>query len=161
VLWIPIWIGTASFSRIRPIRIGINSKQMEKLINWTFYQKKIQYAVLNILKIMTYLTWMGNIVNCSVPDPHVSGPPGSESISQRYGSGSFNHQAKKGTKTLIPTVLWLHLNFLSLKNDVKVPSKSNEQKNFKKYCFYWRLEGQWRKWQYPHPHIFQHVLNFW
>jgi hypothetical protein len=29
-----------------------------------------------------------------LPDPHVFGPPGSGSISQRYGSGSFYHQAK-------------------------------------------------------------------
>jgi hypothetical protein len=29
------------------------------------------------------------------PDSHVFGPPGSGSISQRYGSGSFYHHAKK------------------------------------------------------------------
>jgi hypothetical protein len=40
------------------------------------------------------------------PDPHVFGPPGSGSISQRYGSGSGNgsgsffHQAKKSKKNL-------------------------------------------------------------
>ncbi len=45
------------------------------------------------------------------PDPHVFGPPGSGSISQRYGlgfgsgSGSFYHQAKIIRKTLIPTAL--------------------------------------------------------
>ena len=41
------------------------------------------------------------------PDPRVFGPPGSRSgsISQRYGSGSFYHQAKKVRKTLILTVL--------------------------------------------------------
>ncbi len=32
-------------------------------------------------------------------------------------------------KTLIPTVFWLLFDFLSLKNDVNVHSKSNEQKN--------------------------------
>jgi hypothetical protein len=36
-------------------------------------------------------------------DPYVFGPPGSGSISQRYGSGSFYHQNIK--KTLISTVL--------------------------------------------------------
>jgi hypothetical protein len=59
------------------------------------------------------------------PDPHVFGPPGSGSrfTSQRYGSGSgsFYHQAKIVRKTLIPTVLLLLLDFLSLKNDVNVP----------------------------------------
>jgi hypothetical protein len=35
----------------------------------------------------------------------VFGPPGSGSTSQRYGSGSFYHQAKIVRKTLIPTVL--------------------------------------------------------
>jgi hypothetical protein len=35
--------------------------------------------------------------------------------------------------------------FLTKKNDVKVPSKINKQKNFKKIDFCWRLEGQGRK----------------
>jgi hypothetical protein len=68
------------------------------------------------------------------PDPHVFGPQGSGSgsTSQRYGSGSgfFYHKAKIVGKTLISTVLWLFFDFLSLKNDVKVPSKSTKQKNF-------------------------------
>jgi hypothetical protein len=77
-------------------------------------------------------------------DPHVFGPPGSEfgSISQRYGSGSgsFYQQAKIGGKPLIPTVLSLLLDVLSLKNDVNVPSKSNKQKNFfLKFVFCWHL----------------------
>ncbi len=90
-------------------------------------------------------------VQISVPDPdppnpQVFGPPRSGSISQRYGSGSFYHQAKIVRKTLIPTALWLLLNFLSFKNDVNIPSKSNKQKNFFfKLVFCWRLEGQWRK----------------
>ncbi len=47
------------------------------------------------------------------PDPHVFEPPGSESgsISQRYGSGSFNQQAKIVRDSLIPSVLWLLLDF--------------------------------------------------
>jgi hypothetical protein len=40
-------------------------------------------------------------------DRYVLGPPGSGSgfVSQRYGSGSFYHQAKIVRKTMIPTVL--------------------------------------------------------
>jgi hypothetical protein len=74
------------------------------------------------------------------PDPHVVGPPGSGSSSQSYGSGtgsvsgsgsgSFYHQAKIVRKSLIPIVLCLLLYFLSLKNDVNVPSKSKKQNNF-------------------------------
>ncbi len=45
------------------------------------------------------------------PDPHVFGPPGSGSTSQRYGSGSFYHPAKIVRKTLIPTILRLFLTF--------------------------------------------------
>ncbi len=55
------------------------------------------------------------LVLCSVadpdpnPDPHVFGPPGSGSISQRYGSGSgagpFYHHAKIVRKTSVSTVL--------------------------------------------------------
>jgi hypothetical protein len=43
------------------------------------------------------------------PDPHIFEPPGSGSISQRYGSGfgsgSFYHHEKIARKTLIPTIL--------------------------------------------------------
>ncbi len=62
---------------------------------------------------------------------HVLGSPGSGSIFQRYGSGSgtgsksgyFYYKAKIVGKTLIPTVLWLLYDFLSLQNYVTVPSK--------------------------------------
>ncbi len=56
------------------------------------------------------------------PDPYDFGPPGFGfgSASQRYGSGPFYHQAKIVRKTLIPTVLWLLFDFLSLKNDENV-----------------------------------------
>jgi hypothetical protein len=39
-------------------------------------------------------------------------------------------------KSLIPTVLLLLFNFLSLKNYVYVPSKSNKQENFNKKRFF-------------------------
>jgi hypothetical protein len=47
---------------------------------------------------------------------YVFGPSGSRSgyISERYGSGSFYHQAKVVRKTLIPTVFWVLFDFLSL-----------------------------------------------
>jgi hypothetical protein len=76
----------------------------------------------------------GMIVIVSVPDPdspdpHVFGPPGSGSTSQRYGSGSFHHHAKIVRKTLKPPTYFVTLFvFLSLKNDVNVLSKSNKQK---------------------------------
>ncbi len=63
------------------------------------------------------------------------GPPGS-------GSGSCYHQAKIVRKTLIPTVLWNLFDFLSLKNDGNVPSKSNKLKNIliKKISFFGNLK---------------------
>ncbi len=39
--------------------------------------------------------------NPDPPDPHVFGPPRSGSTGQRYGSGSFCHNAKIVRKTLI------------------------------------------------------------
>jgi hypothetical protein len=63
------------------------------------------------------------------------------------GSGSLYHHAKIVKKTLIPTVLWLLYDFLSLKNDVNIPSKSNKQKNF-------RNTGSppfWAGWRRSHP----------
>ncbi len=71
------------------------------------------------------------------PDPHIFGPPGSGSTSQRYGSGSgscsgfgsgsFYHHAKIVRKTLSYYFVTL-IEFLSLKNDVNVASKSHKQK---------------------------------
>jgi hypothetical protein len=42
---------------------------------------------------------------------------------------------KIGRKTLIPTVLWILYDFLSLKNDVNVASKSNKHKNLEKIVY--------------------------
>jgi hypothetical protein len=39
------------------------------------------------------------------PDPYDFGPPGSGSVRQRYGSGSFYHKVKIVRKTMIPAVL--------------------------------------------------------
>jgi hypothetical protein len=51
-----------------------------------------------------FIQWIPYIHTSSVPDPdpHVFGPPGSGSTSQRYGSGSgsFYHHAKIVRKTL-------------------------------------------------------------
>jgi hypothetical protein len=74
----------------------------------------------------------GSVPDLDPPDPHVFGPPGSGSTSQMYGSGSGSgslyHHAKIVRKTLIPSILVTLVDFLSLKNDVNVPSKSNKQK---------------------------------
>jgi hypothetical protein len=66
------------------------------------------------------------------PDPHVFGPPGSGSTSQRYGSGSgsFYHHAKNSKENLDSYYFVTLFDFLSSKNDVNVPSKSNKQKKF-------------------------------
>jgi hypothetical protein len=53
---------------------------------------------------------------------------------------SIYQQAKIVRKTLNPSVLLLVFNFLALKNDVNVPSKSNKQS--RKNLFFWQLEGQ-------------------
>ncbi len=52
------------------------------------------------------------------------------SLCQRYGSGSFYHQAKIVRKTLIPTVLLLLYSFLSLKNDIMYLQKVIGKNNF-------------------------------
>ena len=52
----------------------------------------------------------------------VFGPPGSGSLVR-----GMNPDPRK---TLIPTVLWLLLDFLYLKNDINVPSKINKKKHF-------------------------------
>jgi hypothetical protein len=58
--------------------------------------------------------------NPDPPDPHVFGPP---------GSGSFYHHAKIVRIGNIDSYYFVTLfDFLSLKNDVNVPSKSNSRK---------------------------------
>ncbi len=69
------------------------------------------------------------------PDPHFLGlpDPDSDPFSQRCRSGSFYHPSiikQNSKKTLIPTVLWLLMDFLSLKGYVNVHLKSNKQKKF-------------------------------
>ncbi len=56
-------------------------------------------------------------------DRKVSGSP-----VHALGSRSFYNQAKIVRETLIPTVLRLLYEFLSLKNDVNVALQSNKQK---------------------------------
>jgi hypothetical protein len=85
------------------------------------FQKQIN-PVLQIHDILGWIRiriWVrGSMPLTSVPDldppdPHVFGPPGSGSTSQRdgSGSGSFYHHAKIVRKTLIPTILGLLLTF--------------------------------------------------
>jgi hypothetical protein len=52
-----------------------------------------------------YLTHKSSVPDPDFPDPHVFGPPGSGSTSERSGSGSFYHHAKIVRKTLIPSIL--------------------------------------------------------
>ncbi len=49
---------------------------------------------------------------------------------------SSYHQAIIARKPLISTILWLLYDFLSVNNDVNVPSKSNKQKKI--FCLHWR-----------------------
>jgi hypothetical protein len=53
-------------------------------------------------------------VGSSVPDrePKCFGPPGSGTVSRRYGTGSFHHQAKIVRKPFISTVLLLFYAYL-------------------------------------------------
>jgi hypothetical protein len=59
------------------------------------------------------------------PDPHVFGPPGSGSTNQRYPSIIMLKNSKKNLDSFYFVTLF---DFLSLKNDVNVPSKSNKEK---------------------------------
>ncbi len=86
------------------------------------------------------------------PDPHVFGPPGSGSTSQRYGSGScsgsgsgsFYHHPKivRKLKNLDSYYFVTLSEFLSLKNDVNVASKSHKQK---KLC--WKISFLLASWR--------------
>jgi hypothetical protein len=82
----------------------------------------------NIIVFFSLITSVAD-TDPDTQDPFVFvGPPESGSLSTTYGSGSFYHQAKLVRKTLILTVFCHFDNFLSLKNYVKVASKSNKPK---------------------------------
>ncbi len=82
------------------------------------------------------------------PDPLVRGVDTDPSIIPLLSS-------KIVRNTLILTVLWLLLDFLSLKTDVNVPSKSNKQKNFVKNIIF--LLASWSESPDPDPH--QNVME--
>ncbi len=65
---------------------------------------------------------------CGSGSEYVPGPPGSGSISQSYGSGSFYHQAKI-EKPWFLLLCDFFLNFFSIENYVITPSKTDQQKN--------------------------------
>jgi hypothetical protein len=76
-------------------------------------KEKISYS-----KQPTILSVLTSVPDPYPPDPHVFGPPGS-------GSGSSCKNSKKNLDSYYFMALF---DFLSLKNDVNVPSKSNKQK---------------------------------
>ncbi len=87
--------------------------------SWVFSGSRIPDPNPYFWELLTIL-WSVADPDPDPPNAHVFGPPesGSGSISQRYGSGSFYHQAKPVRKTLIPTAMWLLFDFLSLKISV-------------------------------------------
>ncbi len=97
--------------------------------------------------IIFLLYWSLSGVSCLVisvpdpPDPHVFWPPGSGSISQRYGSGSFHHHAKIVRKTLITSVLWPFLTFYLWKIMSRYHQKVISRKILLKISF---LLASWR-----------------
>jgi hypothetical protein len=103
----------------------------------------------NVQKLRTKLTFSSFCISntCSVtdPDPELDpsrfmGLPDPDPDPLVKGTDTDPDPSiikpKKVRKILISTALWLIYDFLSLKNDVNVVSKSNKQKYFeKKYNF--------------------------
>jgi hypothetical protein len=67
-------------------------------------------------------------MRCSGSGSKVFEPPRSGPVRRRYGSEAIHHQAKIVRKPLVSSILWLFFDFLTVKNDVNVPSKSNKLK---------------------------------
>jgi hypothetical protein len=113
--------------RIHEILVRIWILGSVLVTNWSWcrsescYFQRHQTEIIFCFKFFTYLFLKVHFnVADPNPDPHVFGPPGSGSPSQRYGSrsgsgsGSFYHHAKIVRKPLIPlvpTILWLFLTF--------------------------------------------------
>jgi hypothetical protein len=75
------------------------------------FEKNAARTISLPINLGSYFFRFFRVADPDPPDPYVFGPPGSGSISQRYGSGfgfgsgSFYHHAKIVRKTLIPTIM--------------------------------------------------------
>jgi hypothetical protein len=92
--------------------------------------KRYRYTTLGRCQSKQHSQFPHPVLRILIHRIHMFWGLGSEygSFSQKYRSGSFYHQAKIVRKTMTPTVLLLFYDFLSVKNENDVPSKSNKQK---------------------------------
>ncbi len=82
--------------------------------------------VTEVCSKFTEFSWLLNSVADPDPYPYVFGPHKSGSVvCTRYTDPDYSIIKQNSKKTLIPTVLWLLYDFLSLKNGVNEASKSN------------------------------------
>ncbi len=103
-----------------------NSDRVQGFLLIPFLDPDPEQAFLYVLKCKKFIVeifkcwWWKAVLRVRSRSGSVCSEAGS--ISTRYGSGSgswsFYNQAKIVRKPLIPSVLWLHYDFLSLKNDV-------------------------------------------
>ncbi len=77
-------------------------------------------AALYIFSLVNICNIFRSVADPDPPAPHVFGPPGSGSTSERYGSGSFYHHEKIVRKNLDSFYFVTLFDYFSLKNDVNV-----------------------------------------
>ncbi len=97
----------------------------------------------------------GSVIICTDPDPDLRVSYTPPWLPRHYSPSnkkwSSIYQLKKVRKTFISTVLRLLYEFLSLKTDVNVPSKSNSSLISKKRIFCWHHKNHRLKQQDPDP----------
>ncbi len=78
---------------------------------------------------------VGSVADSNPSDPYVLGllDPDSDPLVRRIRSGSIPLSSSKNSKKTLDSFCFFILlfDFLSLKNDINVPSKRNKQKNLK------------------------------
>jgi len=97
--------------KVQQLVIGCLERRIPHVSNSSFVKNSSKRHSPRLLRFLAKITIECSVPDPDPPDPHVFGPPGSGSTSQRYGSGSFYHHAKIVRKTLIPSILWLFLTF--------------------------------------------------
>jgi hypothetical protein len=90
------------------IKMFLSSRFKSMVSNYPFHiYQNVPFSLMAFMLSSLFSTLFGSVADPDPdpPDPHVLGPPGSGSTSQRYRSGSFYHHAKIVRKTLIPTIM--------------------------------------------------------
>jgi hypothetical protein len=137
------FLNNISFARVSTFSLAHNYIWINISLTRKFYSTQILNHALLLLSRGPQLncglhgpSTDGVIASVADPDPIIRGTAPDPAPDSAPNTDPYIIKQKELKKTLIPTVLLLFYDFLSLKNDVNGHSKSNKQKTLKKYIIF-------------------------